>query len=120
MDIMGLILQLLSLAGFGALVAVIVNILKFFNVVQDGTAPTWSTALNIVGLIALFVLKVFLPQQDIGQLDGIAASIAQLLVVVLGLLAQFGFAKLAHFTLKGVPVFGQSNSLGMKKVNAPK
>jgi hypothetical protein len=120
MDIMGLLLQLLSLAGFGALVAVIVNILKYFNVVQEGTAPTWSVGLNIVGLIVLFVLKVFLPQQDIGALDGIAASIAQLLVVVLGLLTQLGFSKIMHISVKGTPVVGQSDSLGMKRVNAPK
>ena len=118
MDFASLVTQLMSLAGLGALIAVIVNILKFFNVIPEDKAMIVVTALNIVGMVALFALKVFLPNQDIGQLDAVAAGIAQVLVVVLGILVQIGASKLMHASVKGTPVLGHSGSLGMKRINA--
>ena len=112
MDILTLVSQLMALSGLGALFAILVNILKYFKVVKDGDAPTWVTGFNIVGLAALFLLKVFLPEQDTGQLDGIAASIAQILSLVFGLVVQLWGSKLAHLALRGTaPAVGFSHTL---------
>ena len=110
MDITTLLAQFMALAGVGAFFAFVVNALKQFGVVKDGDAPTWSTALNLAGMVALLAVKVFVPNVDIDKLDGIAASLAQLGVLILGLITQLGFAKLTHFIVKGVPVIGKSYS----------
>lgn len=110
MELNDLVTQLGALAGFGALVAVVVNLLKQAGVVADGQAGTWSAGLNLVGLVALFVLRVFAPAQDVGQLDGVAAGIAQALQAVAALVIQLGGAKAAHALLRGVPAVGKSYS----------
>lgn len=110
MDIQALVAQLVALAGFGALVAAVVNALKFFGIVKDGQAPAYTGALNLAGLVALFALKVFAPAADMANLDGIAGQIAQLLTVAFGLFVQLGGSKAAHEALKGAPLFGFSYS----------
>jgi hypothetical protein len=110
MDIGSLVAQFLALAGIGALIAFVVNALKTAGVVKDGTAATWATGFNLIGLVALFVLKVFVPSADIGKLDGAAATIAQIGVLVLGLITQMLGSKLAHATASGVWLIGKSFS----------
>jgi hypothetical protein len=110
MDISLLVAQFLTLAGIGALIAFIVNALKTAGVVKDGTSATWATGFNLIGLVALFILKVFVPSADIGKLDGVAATIAQIGVLVLGLITQMLGSKLAHATASGVWLIGKSFS----------
>ena len=111
MDLPSLLAQFMALAGVGALVALVVNILKTAGVVKDGDAPTWATGLNLAGLALLFFLKVFAPAADIGHLDGLAATIAQIGVLVLGLLTQLLGSKLGHVAVRGTWVIGKSYSL---------
>ena len=110
-DLPSLLTQFMALAGVGALVALIVNILKTAGVVKDGDAPTWATGLNLAGLVLLFFLKVFAPAADIGQLDGLAATIAQIGVLVLGLITQLLGSKLGHIAVRGAWLIGKSYSL---------
>lgn len=110
-DLPSLLTQFMALAGVGALVALIVNILKTVGVVKDGDAPTWTTGFNLAGLALLFFLKVFMPQADIGQLDGLAATLAQICVLVLGLVTQLLGSKLAHVSARGTWLIGKSYSL---------
>lgn len=110
MDIGILLVQLFSLAGVGALIALIVNVLKAFNVVSDGNAPTFVTGLNILGLVALFLLNVFNPSADIAHLDAIASAIAQVGIAVLGLVTQILGSKVTHYAVKGSYLIGFSNS----------
>ena len=108
MDLSGLFAQLQGLAGVAALIAVIINALKVFGVVQDETAPTWSTGLNLVALAAVYVAHVF--NLNIAGGDSVAGTLAQFGVLVLTLLSQLGVSKLAHFLLRGVPFFGFSQT----------
>lgn len=110
MEINALVLQLAALAGFGALVAALVNIGKQIGIVKDGQAPTYSTGLNLIGLVVLFALKVFAPEVSVEGLDATAAQVAQLLTVAFGLIVQLGGAQFAHGLLRGVPVVGKSFS----------
>lgn len=110
MEINALVLQLAALAGFGALVAAIVNIGKQVGIVKDGQAPVFSTGINIIGLVVLFALKVFAPDVSVEGLDATAAQIAQFLTVAFGLFVQLGGARFAHDALRGVPVIGKSYS----------
>jgi hypothetical protein len=109
-DVSGLLSQFLALAGVGAFFAFLVNVGKTVGLVKDGTAPNWVAGLNLAGLVALFVLKVFVPSADIGQLDGLAATIAQIGVLVLGLVTQLLGSKLAHASVRGTWAIGKSFS----------
>lgn len=108
-----LIAQLGTLAGVGALIAALVNIGKTAGLVKDGTAGNWSAGLNVLALIALYVLHVFNPAQAaqlVGSGDQIAGSIAQIATLVVGVYFQLRSAQWGHETLKGLPVIGKSHS----------
>jgi len=112
MTLNDLVLQLGSLVGWAALLAVLINVGKWIGFVKDGTAGLWSTGGNIIGLIVLFVLKVWKPDFDIGGLDGAAAVVAQLLNIVLSLLIQLGVSFGSNKMVKslGIPVVSKSFS----------
>lgn len=98
----------LSLVGVGSLIAVTVNVLKKVGWVKDGDAPTWSLGLNLVGMVALFIVKTFFPSVDIGSVDQIAGTIAQVLALLVGLVLQLLSSKATHTAIKGVPLIGKS------------
>jgi len=110
MEIPQLLQVLLSLGGFGALIGLIINVLKTVGVVKDGQATNWATGLNLVLLIALFVGKVV--GFDVAGLDGIASQVADTGIVILQLIVMIGGSRLFHNTLRGVPVVGRSLSNG--------
>ena len=99
-----------SLGGFGSLIAGIVNVLKLFKVVSDGQSATWSTGLNLLGVVGLFLLGIFAPAADIAGLDATAGQVAQLLTVAAGLVFQLWASRKTHEQLRGVPVIGKSFS----------
>lgn len=107
-DFSALLGQFTALAGVGALIAALVNTLKKFGVVKDGDAMTWATGLNLVGIVALYLLRVFAPSVDVGGVDSLAQSIAEILVLVVGVVLQLGLTRGANAILKGAPVIGYS------------
>jgi len=102
--------QLGALAGWAALVAVLINIGKLAGLVKDGQAGKYNLFLNLGGLVALTILKVFAPDVDILVLDSFAAQIAQVLVSILALVGMLGFSKISHLAVKHLPVIGKSYS----------
>jgi hypothetical protein len=104
--------QFAALAGFAALVAVLVNIFKLAGWVQDGQAPAWVLVINLVGFIAFIALKIFAPAVDLGQVDAVLAGIAQFLVFILGIVVQLFVSRVTHEkALRGLPLIGKSYSL---------
>lgn len=114
----GLLAQWLGLAGIAALIAVLINVGKLAGVVKDGQAQTWSAGLNLAGLIALFVLRIFKPDFDIGIIDEQAAALANAAVVIIGYITQLLSSKLAHLAFKNVPMLGTSFSVEASKAKA--
>ena len=110
MNINDLLLQFLALGGVASLVTVIVNLLKSFSVIHEGQAETWVTALNLIGFVAFFALKI-IGFTNFPQLDQTASAIAQILVLIFQLFSQFGFSKVAHAAIRGTPFVGFSYSL---------
>jgi hypothetical protein len=108
MDFNSLLVQWGMLAGFAALIAAIINILKTAGLIKDGQAQSYSAGFNLVGLAALFFLQVYRPDLDVGGLDGNAQQIAEILTIVFGYVVQLGGAKLAHSVLTGIPGIGKS------------
>jgi hypothetical protein len=60
---------LASLLGFGALVSVIVSLLKYTGIVKDGTSDKWVAGFNLVGFLVLFVVTNWFPQVNIPAID---------------------------------------------------
>ena len=110
MDIVTLTGQFAALAGVGAVIALVVNVLKTVGVVRDGQAQDFSLVLNLAGVAALVALRVFTPDLDVAGLDATAGKIAEAGVIVFGLVVQLYGSRLAHGAIRGVPVIGKSHS----------
>lgn len=108
MEFQSIVSTYIAMAGVAALLAIVINILKTVGIVKDGEAPVWNVALNIVGLAALFGLKIFRPDIELEGLDQQAAALANTMTVVFTYLTQIGVTKLAHNIVKGVPVLGKT------------
>ena len=105
-----LLVQWGALAGFAALIAFAINVLKTLGVVKEGEAPTYSAGLNLAGLVMLLVLKIYKPEVDVGELDVQVAQAVEVGVVVFGYVVQLLGSKLAHEVVRGVPGIGKSIS----------
>lgn len=108
MDLGQYVAQFGLLAGFAALVAVVVNALKRFGVIKDGESPRWVLIFNLVGLVIFVAVRLFAPQVDVGAADQLIAQLAQILVIVLGFVAQVGVSKVSNLAVRGLPVIGFS------------
>ncbi|MDR3575347.1 MAG: hypothetical protein P4L50_15915 [Anaerolineaceae bacterium] len=101
-----------SLAGIGALITCLINILKTIGLVKDGQASTYSVGLNLLGLIVLFVLGVIKPAVNVQGLDQSAGQIANILVLVFGFIWQLVSSRFTHNNvLKGTPLIGTSYTI---------
>jgi len=109
---MELITQFELLAGFAALVAALVNILKIFGVVKDGQAPAWSAILSLIGFTVFAVLKLFAPQINIPNLDATLKDVADVLLYFLGIALTVGLPGLFHklYVSGNVPLISKSYS----------
>lgn len=110
MEFNELVALLVSLGGVGAVVAMLINVGKTIGLVKDGQAKMWSTGLNILGLAALFAVKIFKPDFDVAGFDAQAAQFAAVASTLVAYLIEIGAADLVHKLLKGVPVIGKSLS----------
>lgn len=110
--IVGLTVQFVSLLGVAALIAVIVNILKVFGAVKEGTSAYWASSLGLAAFIALAVLGIFKPDLTLAFLNDAALKIATIMTFVLGFIVQIAAAPLFHKALStgGVPLLGKKLS----------
>lgn len=119
MDELGkLVVLFTSLAGLGGLITFGINTAKSLGWVPDGAAVKIHTGASLVAVVALYVLTNFFPQVDIGQVDQIAGTVAEIGLLVMGLIVQIKSGKLTHEVVKGVPVIGKSYSHDALKLAA--
>lgn len=105
-----LILQLATLAGFAALVSVLVNVGKFLGIVQDGTADKWVAGANLVGIIGLFILRTYFPGVPVEGVDQTMLEIAEFGGYVMGFVVMIFGSKLTYKAVSGLPIVGKSFS----------
>lgn len=101
---------LASLLGFGALVSIIVNVLKYFGIVKDGTSDKWVAGFNLAGFVALVVISYWFPQINIPQIDTQLGVLASLLTIVFSYVTTILGSKLTYLAVKNLPIIGKSNS----------
>ena len=99
-----------TLAGFAALASLLVNVLKFFGVVTDGTADKWVAGFNLVGVVGLYALRKVMPGYDVLPIDSTLAEVALVGAYVFSYVTMILGSKLTYFALRGLPVIGKSNS----------
>lgn len=105
-----LLAQWSALAGFGALIAFIINILKYTGIVKEDQGQVWSAGLNLAGLILLLIAGVALPNLDIAGLDKNVADFVNVGLVLFAYIVQLLGSKSAHSLVKGLPGIGKSYS----------
>ena len=103
---------MLSIAfiGTAGIVALLVNVLKQANVIQDGQSQNWTVGLSLLGLLILWVLKTFAPSINLGAWDSEAQAISGQAVVFIPFIVA-GVAWVAqwiHSHWRGFPVLGYS------------
>lgn len=105
-----ILIQFAALAGFAALASIIINALKLFGVVKDGTADKWVAGVNFVGVMTLYALRLFVPSFDVTAADGAMQEMALVGSYVLSFVGMLLTSKLTYVGTKGLPVIGTSNS----------
>lgn len=108
MDFSDLLTQWSALVGMAALIAVLINLLKLAGLVKDGDAQTWSAALNLLGMAALFLLKVIRPEFDPARVDQQLEGLAKIAMLIIGYISQLLASKTTHLAVKNVPLIGAS------------
>src|SRR3990167_643434 len=98
-DLVQLIVAFGSMAGVAALVAVVIDVFKRFGLVQDGSSPRWSAALNLLALIAVVAARYFAPDVAVEFLDAQAGFVAQAAALILSLVMQLQVSPAVHDAL---------------------
>jgi len=109
MDLNTLLQTFLSLAGVGAFISALVNVLKVVGVVKDGDAENWVTGLDLVCIVLLFVANL-LGFKNFAAVDAKLAVLAQMLNLLLQLWSAKAGSVAFYKTVRGVPFIGASFS----------
>jgi hypothetical protein len=106
-----------TLGGVAALIAAIVNMAKQIKLpngtmlVQDGTAPAWSTVMNILAMIFIFYLRMRGGADLLPAIDAQSGQLATVLSTIVAFVVQIFFTRKIHdVALAGIPLVGKSNS----------
>ena len=113
-----LVALFLTLGGFAAFITFVVNILKRFGVIPDGSADMWVKYLNLAGLVVVGILSFVVPDA-IPVVDNVLGLLAQLggillpiLAVLLGWPVANAISGFTYGKTKNVPLLGYSHSKG--------
>lgn len=108
--ILKLLVEWAALGGVAAIIAVVINVLKYFKLVADGQAQSWSAALNLIAMAVFVGLKIYKPDIDLAGIDAEIAKVAEIALIILGYVMQLGISKGTHAAVRGVPLVGKSFS----------
>jgi uncharacterized membrane protein YczE len=84
------------LIGVSFVIAFVIDVLKQFGVVDDGTAGKWSAVMNLVVILALAVLLKFMPNFDVISIDAKILELAKAVAIIVVYLMQLFGTKSAH------------------------
>ena len=126
LDVVLLIIE--GLTGTFALIALLINVLKYVGVISDGSAGRWSAAANLVVVISVAIVFKLYPSFDFGSVDGQIAEFAHVAGIVFAYIIQVIGAQRVHmamtrglgitsfsFTLSDI--FGGPTAYATSKVN---
>lgn len=99
---------LAGLGGLGGFISILVNVLKRFGVVLDGTADMWVKGLNLLAFIGVSVVYFLNVPVDWGGVN----SVLVFGTTLLGFVVQLLGSRVTYTAVKGMPVIGFSHSEG--------
>lgn len=118
LDAVLLIVQ--GLIGTFALLALLINILKWAGVVTDGNAGKWSAVANLLVLVAVSVVFKLYPEFDFTSFDAHAAELARVAGIVFAYILQIVGTKSVHRAMAyGMNIKAFSYQLGAGRNKAP-
>lgn len=101
-QVLGIAVDPAAFVGLAALVALVVNVFKHFDVIPDDWAGVVAGAVDLI-VILIAALAGYL-QVDLASVDGILLMVAQIVTAALALFGiTFGIHKLGRAT--SVPLF---------------
>jgi len=100
-----------GMAGLGAFVSMLINLLKAIGLVQDGQADKAFKVADLIVFVAVMVVYLVKVQVDWAQVD----EWLVLLTALLGYVVSVFSGEFTHETIKGTPLIGYSYS--EKKLN---
>lgn len=84
------------LVGIPFVISLLIDLLKQFGVVDDGTAGKWSAVLNLVSIVVLAIAMKFYPSFDYVSLDAYIYEIGKALMVIITFILQLIGTRSAH------------------------
>lgn len=91
-----ILLVLGTLVGWPALVALVIDILKYVGVVDDGTAGKWNLGFNLLGFVLVAVATGFFPDFDIPGVDAYLLEYVKVAAYVVAVVIQILVTRGAH------------------------
>ncbi len=94
-----------SMLGAQALISLLIDVLKYVDVIGDGNAGKWSAGLNLLGLAGIAVALGLYPSFNFPKLDAQLVVIAQFGSLLFGYIVQIAGTRLAHrFITRGLGI----------------
>lgn len=105
MDFLGDILGIITgLTGLGILISMLVNVLKMFGLIKDGTSDKVVKIFDVLVFVAVTVVYFMKFEVNWQEVDAYIILAGHFI----GLIAQIGSSGVAYKALKGTPVIGYS------------
>lgn len=111
-----ILVQFGLMMGFAAVVSLLVNVGKKFGIVKDGTADKWVAGFNLIGVVALYVARLVVPDFNPIVVDNALGEVALIGGYIFGFVAMLVDSKVTYFASKGLPVIGTSYSKGSQVI----
>lgn len=100
-----------GLVGFPALLAAVINVLKYFGWLENGSAPAASMIGHLIAYVAVGVAALLGKIDLVPGIDVQLGLFANILIAVLAFLSSLGLAgKIHEDVLFGLPVIGYSHT----------
>lgn len=85
-----------ALVGVPALLALLIDVLKWAGLLPDGVAPKVSAGLNLLVLVVAAVILQFYPQVDVGGVDAALMEIVKFAALIFSYVIQIVETKSFH------------------------
>jgi hypothetical protein len=99
MDMNFLLAILIWFGGNGtiaALIALLVDVMKRFGWIADGSAGKWANAMNLAGLVGFSIFFFLNPSVPFGAMDEQMRLVLQIVEIVLGYVLQLFVSPAVH------------------------
>ncbi len=101
-----------GLVGTFALIALLINILKWTGVINDGSAGKWSAGANLAVVVTVAVVFKLYPKFDFGSVDAKIAAFAQVAGIVFAYIIQIVGSRGIHMAMtRGLNIKAFSHTL---------